>query len=177
MPHGLPGDRIRRSGPAAAPQIRGDLEEVTDTVSRIQAAGLRAKGLFMMGLPGETEASIRRTSDFVMSLGLDDMNMTKFTPFPGAPIWDDHPGRGGFDRGLAAHELSQFRLCPQGDRSRERLDEFYNRHVKRFYTDPPWRRKFRSRLWEHRWSLWHLLKHIPAFLSARSQFEPAKVPD
>ena len=35
------------------------LEEVRETVRRIQAAGLRAKGLFMMGLPGETVASIR----------------------------------------------------------------------------------------------------------------------
>jgi magnesium-protoporphyrin IX monomethyl ester (oxidative) cyclase len=63
------------------------LEQVRDTVKRIQAAGLRAKGLFMMGLPGETETSIRKTSDFVMSLGLDDMNMSKFTPFHGAPVW------------------------------------------------------------------------------------------
>jgi len=39
------------------------LDEVRDTVHRIQKAGLRAKGLFMMGLPGETEESIRRTSD------------------------------------------------------------------------------------------------------------------
>ncbi len=59
------------------------LDEVRDTVARIKACGLRAKGLFMMGLPGETEASIQATSDFVMSLGLDDMNMSKFTPFPG----------------------------------------------------------------------------------------------
>ena len=35
----------------------------------IRAEGLRAKGLFMMGLPGETEESIRRTGDFVLSLG------------------------------------------------------------------------------------------------------------
>jgi len=63
------------------------VDEVRETVARIQFAGLRAKGLFMMGLPGETEESIRRTSDFALELGLDDMNMTKFTPFPGAPIW------------------------------------------------------------------------------------------
>lgn len=36
----------------------------------------------MMGLPGETEESINHTSDFIISLGLDDMNMAKFTPFP-----------------------------------------------------------------------------------------------
>ena len=59
------------------------LAAVRETVAQIRAAGLRAKGLFMMGLPGETEESIRRTGDFLMSLDLDDMNMAKFTPFPG----------------------------------------------------------------------------------------------
>ena len=54
------------------------IEEVRETVARIKAVGLRAKGLFMMGLPGETETSIRKTSDFILSLGLDDMNMSKF---------------------------------------------------------------------------------------------------
>ncbi|MEN6422416.1 MAG: radical SAM protein, partial [Smithella sp.] len=53
------------------------LDEVRDTVQRIQKANLRAKGLFMMGLPGETEESIKRTSDFIIELGLDDMNMAK----------------------------------------------------------------------------------------------------
>ena len=57
------------------------LDQVQDTVRRIQAAGLRVKGLFMMGLPGDSVASIRKTSDFVLDLDLDDMNMSKFTPF------------------------------------------------------------------------------------------------
>ena len=35
------------------------LDAVRDTVQRIQAAGLRAKGLFMIGLPGETPQSIK----------------------------------------------------------------------------------------------------------------------
>ena len=35
------------------------LAEVRDTVARIKACGLRAKGLFMMGLPGETEESAK----------------------------------------------------------------------------------------------------------------------
>jgi anaerobic magnesium-protoporphyrin IX monomethyl ester cyclase len=48
----------------------------------------------------------------------------------------------------------------------------YNRHVKRFYTDPQWRRKVARRLWEHRWSLWRLLRDWPSFLAARRQFEP-----
>ncbi|MEE9913347.1 MAG: B12-binding domain-containing radical SAM protein [Deltaproteobacteria bacterium] len=150
------------------------LEEVRDTVQRIQAAKLRAKGLFMMGLPGETEESIRRTSDFIISLGLDDMNMAKFTPFPGAPLWPTIRDDGTFEEDWRLMNCLNFVFVPKGISSRERLDHLYNEHVKRFYSDPGWRGRFRGRLWEHRKSLWYLVRHLPSFWSAKNQFEPDK---
>ena len=150
------------------------LEEVKDTVKRIQAAGLRAKGLFMMGLPGETEESINKTSDFIISLGLDDMNMAKFTPFPGAPVWPTIEEEGTFNNDWQQMNCLNFVFVPKGIGSKEELDQFYNLHVKRFYTDPEWRRKFKKRIWQHRRSLWHMLKNAPALLSAKNSFEPEK---
>ncbi len=152
------------------------IEEIKDTVKRIHAAGLRAKGLFMMGLPGETEASIRRTSDFVMSLGLDDMNMSKFTPFPGAPLWPSIPGLGTFDNDWRKMNCLNFVFIPKGIDSKETLDQLYNEHVKRFYSGKEWRRRFAKRLWEHRWSIIYMLKHAPTFLAAKRNFEPKKNP-
>ena len=38
----------------------------------------------MMGLPGETESSIRRSMDYVFSLPIDDFNLTKLDPLPRA---------------------------------------------------------------------------------------------
>jgi magnesium-protoporphyrin IX monomethyl ester (oxidative) cyclase len=148
------------------------LEEVTDTVRRIQAGGLRAKGLFMMGLPGETEASIEKTSDFALSLDLDDMNMSKFTPFPGAPIWRGIEEKGALDADWRKMNCLNFVFLPMGIDSIETLDQLYNRHVKRFYSDRKWRKKFRSRLWQHRHSIWYMLKHLPTFMAARRTFEP-----
>ena len=113
------------------------LEEVRNTVVRIQEAGLRAKGLFMMGLPGETEDSIRRTSDFILSLGLDDMNMAKFTPFPGAPLWHTIHGEGTFTEDWRLMNCLNFVFVPKGIASKERLDFLYNAHVKRFYFRSP----------------------------------------
>ncbi len=150
------------------------LTEVRDTVRRIQAAGLRAKGLFMMGLPGETEESIQRTSDFIISLGLDDMNMAKFTPFPGAPLWLTINEEGTFDENWRLMNCLNFVFVPQGIASKERLDQLYNEHVKRFYSDCGWRKKFRKRLWQHRKSILYLLRHLPSFWSAKNQFEPEK---
>ena len=150
------------------------LDEVRDTVKRIQQSGLRAKGLFMMGLPGETEASIKKTSDFVISLGLDDMNMSKFTPFHGAPVWQTIFEQGTVDEDWRKMNCLNFVFVPKEIGSKETLDQLYNTHVKRFYSDPQWRKRFRSRIWQHRRSLLHLLRHLPDFLSAMRTFEPNK---
>ena len=148
------------------------LDEVKETVRQIQAKGIRAKGLFMMGVVGETEESIRRTSDFIIELGLDDMNMSKFTPFHGAPCWSTIHEHGSFEEDWRLMNALNFVFVPKGIESRERLDELYNRHVKRFYTDKGWRRRFRARLWQHRVSLWHMLSNLPSFLEAGRHFKP-----
>jgi anaerobic magnesium-protoporphyrin IX monomethyl ester cyclase len=149
------------------------LDEVRDTVERIRRHGLRAKGLFMMGLPGETEASIKETSDFVLSLGLDDQNMAKFTPFPGAPVWSTIEEEGTLENDWRQMNCLNFVFVPRAIASRERLDQLYNQHVKRFYSSPEWRRKFMARLWQHRHSLAYLVKHLPSFARARRNFEPS----
>jgi len=148
------------------------LHEVQDTVQRIQRMGLRAKGLFMMGLPGETPETIQKTSDLVISLGLDDMNMSKFTPFPGAPVWETIFQEGVFDCDWRKMNCLNFVFVPKGFTSKEQLDELYNHHVKRFYSDRSWRKKFRKQIWHHRWSLWYFAKHLPTFLAAKRNFEP-----
>lgn len=148
------------------------LDQVRDTVARIQHFGLRAKGLFMMGVVGETEQSIKRTSDFVIQLGLDDMNMSKFTPFPGAPCWKTIRQHGALNDDWRLMNALNFVFVPSQVESKERLDQLYNEHVKRFYTDPAWRDRFKKRLWEHRKTLVYMIGHLPAFLAAKRHFEP-----
>jgi magnesium-protoporphyrin IX monomethyl ester (oxidative) cyclase len=148
------------------------IDQVRKTVKRIREKGLRAKGLFMMGLPGETKETIEKTSDFAMSLELDDMNMSKFTPFPGAPVWKTIFEQGRLDNDWRKMNCLNFVFVPKSIDSKETLDELYNRHVKRFYSAPGWRRRFRKRIWEHRGSLWHLIRHLPDFMAARRAFEP-----
>jgi anaerobic magnesium-protoporphyrin IX monomethyl ester cyclase len=148
------------------------LDEVRETVARIQAHGIRAKGLFMMGVIGETEESVRRTSDFIMSVGFDDMNMSKFTPFPGAPCWSTIRDHGDMNEDWRMMNALNFVFLPKNISSRERLDQLYNEHVKRFYTDREWRRKFKRRFWQHRATLMHMLLNLPSFLAAKRHFEP-----
>ena len=71
------------------------LDQVRETVRQIRTEGLRAKGLFMMGLPGETEESIRRTSDFVLSLGPGRHEHGEVHAVPRRAALGDDPGGGG----------------------------------------------------------------------------------
>jgi radical SAM superfamily enzyme YgiQ (UPF0313 family) len=147
------------------------LDQVRETVARIQESGMRAKGLFMMGLPGETRESIRRTCDFILSLGLDDMNLSKFTPFPGAPCFAGIRGEGDFTEDWRQMNCLNFVFVPKGFSSRDEMDAIYNAHVKRFYSDREWRRKFLRRFWQHRHTLLHFVRHLPSFMAAKRHFE------
>ncbi len=149
-----------------------NFDEMKDTVKRIQKAGIRAKGLFMMGLPGETEGTIRITTDFINGLELDDMNMTKFTPFPGSPLYQTIHEEGTFDEKWELMNCLNFVFVPKGIQSKERLDELYKRFIKQFYTGKNWTRKFIPLLFKSPDSAKRLVRNLPTFLRIRSEFEP-----
>ncbi len=149
-----------------------DLAAVKQTVEQIHAAGLRAKGLFIFGLPGETPETFKATSDFILSLDLDEMNMTKFSPMYGAPIWDEcvSGASGDFDEDWRLMNCLNFVYKPRDFESRRQMDALYNWHVRRFYDSRGYRRRFARRLWQHRWSLWHVVKNLPAIMAAARYF-------
>lgn len=148
------------------------LEAVRETVASIHAAGLRAKGLFIFGLPGETPQTVKTTSDFILSLDLDEMNMTKFSPLYGAPIWNECVSgeSGDFHEDWRLMNCLNFVFLPKGFSSREEMDALYNWHIHRFYDSKPYRRRFGRRIWEHRWSIWHLIKNVPRVIQATRYF-------
>ena len=152
------------------------LDAVRDTVRQIHDAGLRAKGLFIFGLPGETPETLRTTSDFILSLDLDDHNMSKFSPLYGAPLWDECTSgtEGDFIEDWRLMNCLNFVYKPAGFASREEMDALYNWHVRRFYDSRGYHRRFARNLWQHRWSLWHLLRHLPQLIQAARYFSANK---
>ncbi len=148
------------------------LDAVRATVEKIHAAGLRAKGLFIFGLPGETPATVRATSDFILSIDLDEMNMTKFSPLYGAPIWDECASQreGTFTEDWRLLNCLNSVYIPNGFSSREEMDALYNWHIQRFYNSKPYRRRFAKHLWQHRWSLWRLAANLPNTIKAARYF-------
>ena len=152
-------------------KARVTLDQIRDTVRRIQGNGLRAKGLFMMGLPGETEQTVLRTADFIEELGLDDMNMTKFTPFPGSPAYQTIFEEGTFEENWELMNCLNFVFVPKGIESKEKMERLYNRSIKRFYTGKNWIRKFGPLMFKCPDSTFRLIKNLPTFLNIRKQFD------
>jgi radical SAM superfamily enzyme YgiQ (UPF0313 family) len=113
---------------------RGDLAELERVVRQIKRAGIRAKGLVMLGLPGETEESVRRSMSYVHALPIDDLNVAKFTPFPGTPLYASIRDYGEFEMDWNRMDCMHFLFVPRG-LSEARLQalfrEFYKRHILR----------------------------------------------
>jgi len=79
---------LRRCGKGISP------ERVVEAVRLTKAAGIRVAGHFILGLPGETEASARRTLDLARALDLDFANFYSAVPFPGSALYDEALGQG-----------------------------------------------------------------------------------
>lgn len=65
------------------------LEQVRRAVAWAAEVGILVKGYFMLGLPGDTEETMRQTIDFASELELDVAMFSLTTPFPGTRLWDD----------------------------------------------------------------------------------------
>lgn len=150
------------------------VEDMKQTVEAAHAAGLRAKGLFIFGLPGETPQTAQTTSDLIASLRLDELNISKFSPFHGAPLWTECNGgtEGTFRRDWRLLNCLHFTFLPRAFKSRQEMDLLYNLAIERFYRGRHYQRLFLKRLWVNRWSVWQLLRGLMGFVRAWFHFRP-----
>jgi radical SAM superfamily enzyme YgiQ (UPF0313 family) len=150
------------------------LPEVRNTVKMIHEAGLRAKCLFIFGLQGETPKTIEATSQFINSLDLDEMNMTKFTPFHGAPSWNEciSGADGTFHEDWRLMNCLNFVYKPHGFDSVEQMEKQYNQVVTSFYRSRGYQQRFKKNIWKHKWTIWHMIKNAYGFFQAYRHFKP-----
>ena len=149
-----------------------DLDRIREVVAWIREAGIRAKGLFMLGIPGETEASAAATLAFALENRFDDANLTKFTPFPGAPVYASIGRFGAFTEDWEKMNCIEFVFIPAGF-TKERLERLYVQFYRTFYGRPAMLRAYGAMLWKSPESCGRLLKNLPKFLAARAAFDQA----
>jgi len=117
---------------------RIDLDTIRQAFQNARAVGLETIGFFIIGLPGETEATMERTIRFACELDPLIANFSMMTPFPGTRVyeivrqqgrllmkdWDDYV----FFEGKARYEM--------GDMTAELVERKWREAYRRFYLRP-----------------------------------------
>jgi radical SAM superfamily enzyme YgiQ (UPF0313 family) len=108
---------------------------LAEKIHLIKNTGIRTKGLLMMGLPGETADSIKKSMQYVFSLPLDDLNLSKFTPFPGSPLYENINEFGTFQEDWSKMDCMHFLFVPEGI-TKDRLEQFFQKFYRTHFLRP-----------------------------------------
>lgn len=146
---------------SAAPEILKRLdkdsspEEAEAAVRLTREAGLQAIGYFMIGSPGETPATVRRTIGFARKLALDFAQFSITVPFPGTRLYGEYLKAGYGEvttwesfvyAGTAADDMPLFTSPELGKAD---LGSWQARAYREFYLRPAylWQRLRRLKSW------------------------------
>ncbi len=114
---------------------RLDPGQIRQAVRWSRAAGLRTKGFFIVGFPGETPESLARTRALACSLELDDISVMQMTPFPGSELYEIADRHGTFDRSWKRMNVLDTVFVPHGF-TKEQLEQARSELIKAFYYRP-----------------------------------------
>lgn len=120
---------LKKMGKAA------NIEKSERAINWTFEAGIRSKGLFMLGFPGEDENSIAETKKFIRRIPMTIMNLSKFTPYPGSPVYHDLYGTNIRKDHWEKMNGMNFVWSPEG-LSVEELDKQYKEILMAFYRRP-----------------------------------------
>ena len=142
------------------------LEKARAAMQMAKRAGLASLGLFIIGLPGETEQTISRTIDFALELDPDFAKFNRAIPYPGTPFYDEYKDR--------IHHADSYQLynpwnaAPDGEPlfapeglSYRRLVALQKKAMRRFYLRPA---KALRLIFSGRISLRHMLRGAVALI-------------
>ena len=141
-----------------------DLQRAKKVIEDTRTAAIHAKGLFIMGTPEESAESIRLTREFIRSVPLSTINLSKFTPYPGSELYDQVGDQvdADYDKMNGMHFV-----LPSKYLSIEELEQEYDRAIEGFFSTRRSRCLHLSILlgrWDH---LRRVLEIVPDILKAK----------
>jgi radical SAM superfamily enzyme YgiQ (UPF0313 family) len=163
---------------SASPEVlasyekRYELRDVREGFARARRHGLRTVGTFIIGLPEETEASLRASLELALELELDFMSLNMAVPRFGTPFRRRAIELGLVDeRDLVMDQGGADAKLPTQSLDRATMLALKQRMVRRFYLRPTylWRRMRSAQ------SLGELLRQVregAALLSRNTGTEP-----
>ncbi len=114
---------------------RLDVDQIRMAIRWSREAGLRTKGFFIVGFPGETQQSLAKTKALACSLALDDISVMQMTPFPGSELYEMAERHGIFERDWRKMNVLNTVFIPHGF-SREQLEAARADMIRAFYFRP-----------------------------------------
>lgn len=142
-------------------------EMVEGAINKTTQAGIQALGFFILGLPGETEETMRETIDFAKSLPLSVANFTIATPYPGTKLWLEAKKRGflknvSYDK-LLVNLPDKLYYVPEG-LTAKKVQEYETKAYREFYRNP----KFILRQLGQIKDMNDLVRKVKAFLTIQT---------
>lgn len=121
------------------------IEQSYKFMKSAKSAGLQVHGCFVIGLPGETEATAKKTIEFALSLGCDTVQFSGAVPFPGTDFFDTAVRHGwlktrDWDKWLSDGEQKGVVRYP--GISEEKIDYYVDLGLRKFYFRPWYMVKF-----------------------------------
>lgn len=75
------------------------IRQSREAVEMARRAGIKVAGHFILGLPGESEETLKETIDFALTLELEIAQFYCAVPFPGSPLYDLAISKGWIETG------------------------------------------------------------------------------
>lgn len=112
-------------------------DTVRKRVKLIHDMGFRTVGLFIIGMPGETEAMIKETIDFSLELELDRAQIGMFLPLPGSTLFKElrDDGKLGKIKWANYDSYSHVSYIPDG-LTEKKLKKYQRNAFLKFYLRP-----------------------------------------
>ena len=114
---------------------RVTLNQIEDAIRKTRRAGIKTKGFFIVGHPGETFETLEQTRRLMLSLALSDVSVMCMTPFPGSPLSREATDYGTMDHDWSCMNLIEPAFVPYG-LTKEDLRVWQSRLFREFYRQP-----------------------------------------
>jgi len=113
-------------------------EQVLKALTWAKQAGISNWGFFIIGLPGETEETVRQTIDYAKSLPLDIALFHIAAPYPGTPFFYEVAEKGWFRPGTKWEEvdMDESTVLDYPGLSAERLEYWQKRATREWSFRP-----------------------------------------
>lgn len=102
-----------------------------DAFARLDAQGIGAVALFMLGLPGETRADAEATRALALSLPADYLQVQRYQPYPDVPWWEslcsEQPVAADYHYATEGQSLGELSLADVNALQQKLYRQFYLR--------------------------------------------------